>query len=255
MTTQGFLNGSPLTLGFRKRALSLAGLASLLLLPGCQSITGNPNISELRIIDASPDAPGMDIYQSNSILAYNLGLGTITSYISLAPGTYGIAADIAGTRQPLVTAQGTFATGSQYTVLIGNYLNSLQETILKDQDTPAPSGQINVRFIDQSTRAGALDLYLVPTGSTLATVKPVLADITFNVNTGYFNVPSGTYTLVALPAGTIPTATTTTSYTGASVSYSGGAARTFVLIDQQLITTPGIQVVTGDDYDSPGATS
>jgi hypothetical protein len=75
------------------------------------------------------------------------------------------------------------------------------------------------------------------------------------VNSGYFNVPAATYTLVALPAGTIPTATTTTSYTGASVTYGGGSARTFVLIDQQLVTTPGIQVVVGDDYDSPGSTT
>jgi hypothetical protein len=237
------------------RSLGFAALMSLVLtLPGCQSITGNPSIAEVRIIDASPDAPGLDVYQGTNVLAYNLGLSTITSYITFTPGTYGVIVDPAGTRQPLVQTQGTFLNGGQYTILVGNYLNSIQELILKDQSTPAPAGQINVRFVDQSTRAGALDLYLVPTGSTLIQVKPVLSNITFNVNTGYFNVPAGTYTLVALPAGTIPTATGSTSYTGASVTYAGGSARTFVLVDQQLITTPGIQVVTGDDYDSPGAT-
>jgi hypothetical protein len=224
------------------------------MLSGCQSITGNPRVAGVRIIDASPDAPGLDIYQGSSVLAYNLGLGTITSYVSLTPGTYGIVADVAGTRQQLISAQGSFGSDAQYTVIVGNYLNSLQEIILKDQSTPAPLGQINVRFIDQSTRAGALDLYLVPSGSTVVQVKPILTNIAFNVNTGYFNVPAGSYTLVALPAGTVPTATGTTYYTGASVAYSGGSARTFVLIDQQLITVPGVQVVVGDDYDSPGAT-
>jgi len=255
MTTHSSETRSLRKIGFVKRALSLATLTILLIpLPGCQSITGNPNVSLVRIVDASPDAPGLDIYEGTNVLAYNLGLGTITSYISLSPGTYGVLVDVAGTRQTLVSAQGTFLTGGQYTVLVGNYANSLQELVLSDQSTPAPSGQINVRFIDQSTRAGALDLYLVPTGSTIISVKPVLTNVTFNVNTGYMNIPAGTYTLIALPTGTIPTATGTTSYTGASVSYSGGAARTFILIDQQLITTPGIQVVTGDDYDSPGAT-
>jgi hypothetical protein len=242
--------------GFTKRALSVAAVTSLLLMvPGCQSITGNPDLSEVRIIDASPDAPGIDVYQGTNILAYNLGLGTITTYVATSPGTYGIIVDSAGTKQQLISAQGTLLNGAQYTVLIGNYVNSLQEVILKDQSTPAPTGQINVRFVDQATSAGALDLYLVPAGSTVATVKPAITNITFNVNTGYFNVPSGAYTLVALPTGTIPTVSTTTSYTGPSVTYSGGAARTFVLINQQVITTPGIQVVTGDDYDSPSATS
>jgi hypothetical protein len=256
MTNHRSEHTSSLKSRFARRVAALAGLAALVLpLPGCQSITGSPNVTELRIIDASPDAPGLDIYQSNNILAYNLGLGTITSYISFSPGTYGILADKAATRQQLISAQGTFVANSQYTVLVGNYLNSLQELILKDQNTPAPSGQIDVRFVDQATSAGALDIYLVPSGSTLGSVKPVYTNINFNVNTGYFNVPAGTYTLVALPTGTIPTATTTTYYTGASITYSSGAVRTFVLINQQLITMPGIQVVTGDDYDSPGATS
>ena len=52
----------------------------------------------------------------------------------------------------------------------------------------------------------------------------------------------------------VPTATTISLYTGTSVTYSSGAARTFILVDQQLITTPGLQVVIGDDYDSPTAT-
>ena len=239
-----------------KRAIGLAALSTFALtLPGCQSITGNPFVAEIRIIDASPDAPGIDVYQGSNILAYNLGLGTITTYVATSPGTYGIIADTAGTKQQLVAASGTLMNAGQYTVLIGNYLNSLQEIILKDQSTPAPTGQMNVRFIDQATRTGALDLYMVPAGATLATVKPALTNITFNVNSGYLTIPAGAYTLVALPTGTIPTASTTTAYTGPSVSYASGSARTFVLVDQQIITTPGIQVVTGDDYDSPSATS
>jgi hypothetical protein len=256
MSSQASETGSIGMIDFVRRAFGVGAVGLLAAaLSGCQSITGTSAVSQVRIIDASPDAPGLDIYQASNVLAYNLGLGTITSYINFVPGTYGIVADIAGTRQQLVSAQGSFLNGSQYTVLIGNYLNSLQEIILKDQSTPAPAGQINVRFVDQSTRAGALDLYLVPTGSTLVQVRPVLTNITFNVNSGYMNIPSGTYTLVAMPAGTVPTATGTTYYTGASITYQGGAARTFVLIDQQLITMPGVQVITGDDYDSPGATS
>ena len=256
MTTNRLGKTSPMKIGFTSRALSFAALTFVVLaLPGCQSVTGSPNVAEIRIVDTSPDAPGLDIYQGTNILAYNLGLGTITTYVQTTPGTYGFLADSAGTKQQLVSAQGTWLNGSQYTILIGNYLNSLQEIVLKDQSTPAPTGQMNVRFLDQSTTTGAIDLYLVPSGSTLLTVKPIITNITFNVNTGYFNVPAGTYTLVALPTGTVPTATTMSLYTGASVTYSSGSARTFILVNQQVITTPGVQVITGDDYDSPSATS
>ena len=234
---------------------TLAGLGLLLgALPGCQSITGSPSVAQVRLIDASPDAGGLDVYQGSGILAYNLGLGTITSYVTFSPGNYAIVADAAGTRQQLVSQSGTFAVGNQYTVLIGNFSTGLQETILRDQSVAAPSGQVSLRILDQTSRSGAVDLYLIPSGSTIVTVKPLLTNVTFGSNTGYVNVPAGTYTLAAVPTGTVPTATGTTFYTGAAVTYPSGSARTLVLLDQQLITTPGLQVITANDYDSPGAT-
>jgi hypothetical protein len=243
----------PLTPSVRRRLTTAAILAVLVLpLPGCQSIAGTTSISEVRILDASPDAPGLDIYQGSSALAYNLGLGTITSYVPISPGNYTIVINNAGTRQQLVTANGVFLGGGQYTVLVGNYSSSMQEIILRDNTLPAPSGEVNIRFIDQSTRAGLMDLYFIPAGSTIATVRPVLTGVAFNANTGYFTVPTGTYTLVAVPAGTVPTAKSTTLYTGAAIAYASGSSRTVVLLDQQLITTPGVQAIIANDFDPAG---
>ena len=239
-----------------QRAAAFAGVSLLVLtLPGCQNIAGSTAVAEVRIVDASPDAPPIDVYQGADILTYDMGFQSYTTYVQVTPGTYGILADVHGTTQTLITAQATLQAGNEYTVLVGNYLNTLQEVVLKDQSTPAPTGQISVRFLDQSLRGGTFDIYLVPSGSTLVQVKPVLTGVTFNSNTGYFTVPAGTYTLVAEPAGTSPTATGTTSYTGASVVYSGGAARTFILLDQQVVTMPGITVITEHDYDSPSSSS
>jgi hypothetical protein len=237
--------------GLRAKTLAqVAGLAVLLgAMPGCQSIAGNPSLSQLRIIDASPDAPGLDVYQGSAVLAYNLGFGTVTSYVPIAPGTYAINMDTAGTKQQLVTASGTFLDNAQYTVLVGNYAANLQEPILKDQSQPAPTGDISIRIIDQSLKTGAVDVYLVPSGSTLATAVPIQTGMAFDANSAYINVASGTYTLVVVPTGTKVSSTTATLYSGAAVAYPTGAARTLVLIDTVTTTTPGIQVVTADDYD------
>lgn len=232
---------------------ALAAVASLL--SGCQGIVNSPTASQVRIIDASPDAPGLDIYQNNVAIAYNLGFGTITSYVPIDPGTYTTNATAAGTKQVLSSNKTTFTTGNQYTILIGNVAASLQQLTLKDQAQPAPSGQIALRFIDQATRIGSLDAYLVPAGKKLTDVTPVTTELTFNVNTGYLNIPSGTYTLVLLPAGTVPTSTTVATYTGPQVTYTQGSATTIILIDQQLVTTPGLQVLSAPDYVSPTATS
>jgi Domain of unknown function (DUF4397) len=249
-------HGLPVGRSFAGRAAACAAFAFLAaLLSGCQGIVNSSSASQVRIIDASPDAPGLDIYQNNVAVAYNLGFGTITSYIPIDPGTYTTTATSAGTKQVLSTSKATFAASQQYTVLIGNVAASLQQLTLTDQSQPAPSGQIALRFIDQATRVGGMDAYLIPQGKTLTDVTAFTTDLVFNVNTGYLTVPNGTYTLVLLPTGTVPTSTTIATYTGAQVSYSQGSATTIILIDQQLVTTPGLQVLTATDYVSPTATS
>ena len=170
------------------------------------------------------------------------------------PTPHTISAKAAGTSQVLTTAKGTFVASGQYTVLIGNVSANLQETILKDQSQPAPSGQIALRFISQATRISPVDVYLVPAGQKLTAVTPLITNLSFGINTGYLNIPNGTYTIVMVPTGTVPTSTTIATYIGPQVIYINGGASTVILIDQQLITTPGVQVITATDFTPPTAT-
>jgi hypothetical protein len=234
-------------------AAALAALATVAL-TGCQAIISSTPEAQVRIIHATPDTSGLDIYQGPNALAYNLGFGSVTSYIALPPGVYTIHADTAGSRQVLSTAKATFAASAQYTVLLGNAASSLQQLTLTDQNQPAPPGQIALRFINQATRLGAVDIYLVPAGQKLTAVMPLVAGVLFNANTGYLNVPTGIYSIIMLPTGT-PAASAAAIYSGPQVTYSSGAARTIILIDQPLSTTPGLQVITADDFDPPGASN
>jgi hypothetical protein len=233
-------------------AARLAAVAvALATLTGCQAIVSNPSLSKVRVVDASPDAPSIDIYQGTDGVAYNLGFGTITSYVPIPPGIYTISAATVGTKQVISLAKPTFAPASQYTVLIGNTAGSLQQTTIKDQNQPAPPGQVALRFIAQATRIGAVDIYLVPAGHSLTAASPILTNIRFGDNTSYQNVPVGVYTLVMLPAGTVPTSTTAPSYSGTQITYTSTAAHTIILIDKPVATTPGLQVITATDYDPP----
>lgn len=242
------------------RVIHLAALAAgLTLLTGCQAIVNSTPRAQVRIIDASPDAPGLDLYQGSSALAYNLSFGTLTSYIAFDPGAYTITADTAGSKQVLSSSKTAFGGSAQYTVLIGNPVANLQQIILTDQSQPAPTGQVALRFVDQATRTGAVDLYLVPAGQKLTAVTPLLTGVALNANTGYLNLPIGTYTLVIEPTGSARAIASAAAYTGPQVTYSSGEARTIILIDQPLPyppnSIPAIQVITADDFDAPIASS
>ena len=234
----------------------VGALACVCGLSGCQAVNGatSTSIAELRIMDATPDAGGLDIYSGSTAIAYNLGFGTITSYVPAAPSTYTFSADSAGTKTALTSVRATLGTGKQYTLLISNIAASIQSQVLTDQSQPAPSGQIALRFLDEAVSPGAIDLYLVPSGSTLAKVNPLQTALVFGTNTGYLDVPTGTYTLYVVTSGTVIATTTVPLYTGASTTYPAGSARTVLILDQQIVTNPAVQVLTADDYDSATAT-
>jgi len=238
------------------RTLGLAVMAvSSLAMTGCGSTTESTPLSQLRIIDASPDSGGVDIYASGNALAYNLGFGTITSYVAVTPGTYAVQVKPAGSATAVISTKATLPATKQFTLLVGNVNASLEGLVLADQSGPAPSGQIALRFLNQATKTGALDIYLVPGSATLLTTSAIAREVVFNANTGYLNVPVGTYKLYILPTGTVAAADTVPMYTGSSVTYPQGSARTIVLLDTQVTATPAVQVITANDYDSPTATS
>jgi hypothetical protein len=238
-----------------KRTSRIALLAILAtLVSGCQSIAGIQPFSQVRVVDASPDAPALDIYQTASSQTaqaglYNVGFGTVSSYIPIASGAIVHAAYVAGSQQQIASVRGTLAIGQQYTLLAGNVAANLQMTVLKDQSTPAPPGQTAFRFLDQTTRSGPVDIYLLPAGATLAGASATTTHINFGGNTGYLNQPAGTYSIVALPAGASP-GTTAPAYSGSQVSYPAGSVRTIILIDQQPPTASSLKVITADDYDA-----
>ena len=235
------------------RLLAVAPVA--LLLTGCQAVVSSQGGAAVRIVQASSDAPGLDFYANASVLASNIGFGSVTSYVPINPGTYTITADTTGSTQALAAVKQAFAGGTQYTVLVGDDGAGLQQTVLQDQSQPAPSGEIALRFLDQASVVGPLDVYLVPAGQKLTAVTPLITGLVFQNTPSYLTVPTGTYSLVMVPSGTLPTSTTVATYTGAQVEYSGGSATTYVLVNQQLITTPGVRVIAVTDYTSPTSTN
>ncbi len=184
-------------------------------------------------------------------MLYSIGFGTASSYIPIIPGAYTYTADTAALHQQLGSTAETLAPGAQYTVLIGNTTAALQVSILKDQATPAPPGQYALRVLHQATRVGAVDLYLLPAGGKLTGTAPFATSVTFGNTPVYSTLPSGTYSLVALPAGASPSASPAPLYTGSHIEYPSGSARTIVLIDTSPASAVPLQALSADDFDPP----
>jgi hypothetical protein len=230
-------------------ALATASLALAFGLSACENVAGYTAPALVRVIDASYIAPAVNFYVEGTELAYNYGEGDISEYGTLPTNSNAVVKVTAvNSSTALVTTNVTLtakSVGNQFSIFLtdnGASPTSYTVTALQDQSTAAASGHSAFRFINQAPRTGAVDIYMVPSGTTLANTLPLYTDLAVGSTAGYISFSSQTVTMVIVPTGTI-----TPKYTSSSLSLTGGEVRTVMIIDSQLTSDPPVSVVVADD--------
>jgi hypothetical protein len=86
--------------------------------------------------------------------------------------------------------------------------------------------------------------------------SPLAVNLGVGANSGYIDLPEGTYAIDVVPTGTVLASSTVTLLSGAQEAYASGAVRTVVLIDQQIpvaqhvVPAPGVQAIVAADADA-----
>jgi hypothetical protein len=229
--------------------LAVAAVLSIALafsLSGCVNVAGYTQPTLVRVIDASYIAPAVNVVVEGTLLAANVGQGTITPYGTLtanAAAPVKITAATGGAA--LATTSGTLLAGHQHSVFIsdnGVAPTSYTVTILEDQQTAAAGGHSAFRFLNQAPTTGAVDVYMIPSGSTLAKTIPIVSALPAGATTDYVSFPSQTVTMVITPTGV-----KTPKYTSAPIALTGGEVRTVLIIDSALTSNPPVSVFIAND--------
>jgi len=228
--------------------LALAAAASLALAAGisaCENVAGYTQPSLVRVIDASYVAPAVDVVvvaaSEKIIIADNIGQGTVTNYATVpANNSALIQITPAAGGTALVTTNGTLLAGHQHSIFLtdnGAATNGYEVTILEDQQTQAAAGHSAFRFLNQAPKTGAVDVYMIPSGTTLANSIPIVTGLPVGSTTGYISFNSQTVTMVITPTGL-----TTPKYTSTAMALIGGEVRTVLIYDTQLTSNPPVLV-------------
>ena len=236
------------------RMLTLPGLvtavaASLALafsLSGCTNVATYTQPTLVRVIDASYVAPPFNVVVEGSIIAGNVGQGTISPYATLPASTAApIKITNASTADSLTTTSNPLLAGHQYSVFLSDESGTpsgYTVSVLTDQQISAPSGHSSFRFLNQAINTGPVDIYMVPSGNTLADSIPIVANLPVGAGGNYINFISQTVTMVVTPAGKA-----TPKYTSAAIYLVGGEVRTVLLVDAQLTSNPPVEVFIAND--------
>ena len=230
-------------------SLAVAAAAALCLalgLTACENVASYTQPSLVRVIDASYIAPAVNVKVEGTLLAGNIGQGSITPYGTL-PANSAAAIDVTAATggATLVSTTGTLLAGHQHSVFLtdnGAAPNGYEVTVLEDQQVSAASGHSAFRFLNQAPSTGAVDVYMVPSGTTLADTIPLVTALPVGATAGYISFTSQTVTMVITPTGVI-----TPKYTSQALALTGGEVRTVLIVDTQLTSNPPVEVFTAND--------
>src|SRR5580704_16604454 len=212
------------------RAILGASISLLLLMTGCQSISGATNATGVlvRLIDAASSLATYDVFAGQQALAFGVGYYSVTNYEGFGPGSYVIRSNISGTN---TQADGTvithFTIGSDYTVMLPHDFPTNPPLVLQDE-TQASGGYFDLRFVNQSPIGGSVDVYAVPDGTNLTDAKPLIANAPVSYIGTYLSLQPGTYKIQVVPAGTVITPKTPLLFATKSITFVQGQVRTLV---------------------------
>lgn len=160
------------------------------------------SVSAVRVVHDVSDAPAVDVLVDNAVAINALAFPNFTDYAELVPNTYNVkvAAD-ADNSVVVINADLKLEAGAYYTVhAIGSLnQNSIEPLVVMDNPRRIATAA-QLRVIHGSSLAGPVDVYLTA-NSDISAATAALRNVPFKADSGYIQVPAGSYFVTVTPAG------------------------------------------------------
>ena len=215
----------------------LTAIAALIAVTACgnDKATGPPGANaELRLLQASADAPALDVYVDGAKVMADAAYADTTGFLTITPGAHRIAITATGGTDSVLATTLTAVANAQYTVLaVGAYAN-ITTLVATDTNSAPASGDFTLRIIQASPSAGPVDVYVTGPDDPLPAVgDATLANVPFKAVSAYIQVAAGTYRI------RVTQHDSTTTFIDGNVIFTDGQVRTLVALDMTGGGTPG----------------
>ena len=154
-----------------------------------------PSNSLVKVVHASPDAPGVDLLVDNAVAGTNLTFPNNTGYLTVPSGTRNVKVNVTGTMSTVIEANVDFMSNKNYSVFAVNSVSNIEPLLIEDDLTTPAQGKAHVRFIHLSPDAPAVDI-------TLTDGTVVFGNKAFKDFTPFTPLDAGSYDLEVRVAGT-----------------------------------------------------
>jgi hypothetical protein len=203
----------------RRTAGVLFSLSLLTILIACGS-----GSARIRLINADPSQSGLDLLIDGKTVASAVAYGSASGYSSVSSGSRHLQVEASGTSNAISDQTISLSSASDNSVLFTNS----GAMILSDNNSAPSSGNVSLRVINAASSLGTADVYVVATGTNLATVSPTFSSLTFPSASAYTTVAAGSYQIIfTLPGQKFG------RITSSSLVFSSGQVRTIIGLNGQ----------------------
>lgn len=214
-----------------------AGVVLLLLAAAaCHTSTGAGSTvgTRVRAIQASADAPLVDIVIRDTARFTALPFDSVTSYIDAPADSDTVVIRNAADQTVLASTPQIMLAGGIYTLAVFNpFVDSLKDIVILDDTTAPATGFAKLRGINLSPSVNVVDVYLSPPGTTIDEQSPVMTNLQYPNVSAYVPVLAGTYEIrLTLPA------TKTVVLDAGEYTFADGQNRSLVVLDAKGGGTP-----------------
>jgi len=177
--------------------------------------TGPGNSAFVRVVHASPDAPNVDVLVDGQTVLTDVQYRQFSGYLSVPKGMHNIKVNVTGGGATVINADVDLAAGAYYTAIASNVAASITPLVLLDDLSAPAAGSAKVRLVHTAPSAGLVDVYVTAPNADISGVAPNVANFDFQDETGYLELPVGSYQVrvtlagtktVAIDTGTLPLA-------------------------------------------------
>ncbi|WP_084618204.1 DUF4397 domain-containing protein [Cellvibrio sp. OA-2007] len=149
----------------------------------------------VRVFHASPDAPKVNLWVNDAVVASGLDYQKSTGYLTLDEGTYKVAVEgvIPGGNAVVIGPVNlTLAGKTDYDVIAVNTASAIEPLVLSDAGSLSDNSKVRVRVAHLAAAAPAVKVYVTAPGANLASAT-ALGSFAFKETLGAVEVAAGSY--------------------------------------------------------------
>jgi Domain of unknown function (DUF4397) len=218
--------------GISRICAGISCFSVILFAAGC----GSSGTASLRVVQASPDLGQVNVLVNGTTVSSDIGYAGNTGYLSVNAGSPSLEVEPVNTSTAVVNETLNLGSTTESTVIVANYAANVEGLVLTDNNTDPPSGDIQLRVVNASPGIGSADVYFVPSGSSLATIAPIITSLGFESASAYETLTAGTYQVFLTAPGT-----KNAYFSTGQLTLTAGQIRTIVALNS---TTGGYTSIT-----------